>query len=511
MRVKKIIIMSLVLLLASSSFFLSPYLTTKISSNDFNTQQLEFAIQQENLIALSLALKGSLLHSERWLYLARKLAKSQGKVAFQLAKYNESKNEFKQSVIWYQQAIRLEYLASYISLAQLYVHQNELSKAQNTLDLLFQVRPYNSNELIDLQAMILKIKITIDQGKREELERYVSNAQPLLRKHTQGQLLLDDIKVFEVLGMVNPKESESFSIKNNCSASLQLFATNLHHLKQLQILIENFKKQPLANFVCFSTPKYIPLPALSCSDNKKSAIQCDESQWALLADKIDSRYIGIMLPQGGANVHLGILYFDAKDNVDVFSHEVSHLLGFIDEYPLPENHSKCDDSQSTVFSHNIAVLNKLYKGTRAAIRAKVLAQVSWAKTIKETTPILQKRINKNGDNWLLGTPQKYKNEVGIFPAKTCEKNPELKEIAAMAYQPLSISTQLLHFEEKFPVEYIALLQSNNSQFLMPSFHYNVALAFFKKGDVAKAKYWLKQAAEKEVDLKKKSRILLGDY
>ncbi len=524
MSIKKSIILSLVFLLTSSSFFLPHYLNNKILSGDFNSQQLQFSLEIENEAALLWSLNKAPMHSELWIHLAKKLAKTQGNVAFKLAKYSESKNKYKQAVIWYQQAIRLEHSSSYIALAQMYFNQLELSKSQQVLDSFSQftskqplVLPSLTNisskmkALENRQAVILKIQIAIHQGDDEKISSYINNSLALLKGNKKGQKLLDDINTFKILKKPSLDTIKLFSLNKTCSISLQMFATNLLHLKQVQTLIQSFQTQPLAGFICLPTPRYISLSTLSCDDNKNSAIQCSESQWNTLASTINTRYIGVMLPQGGANVHLGMLYIDAKDNVDVFSHELSHLLGFIDEYPLPENHAKCENIQPAAFSHNVAVLKESYQGERALVRAKVLAKISWGKAIKETTLILQKSINKNQEKWVLGTPLKYKNEVGVFPAKSCEKSRKLKKLKARAYQPLNISTQLLHFEEAFPDKYIDFIKNQTNQFLMPSFHYNIALAFFQKGNLTKAKYWLKQAAKKEMIFKRRKRILLGDY
>ena len=518
---KKIIIVSLVLLLASSSFFLPRYLTSTILSGDFSHQQLQFSLEHGNIEALLFALEAASLYSERWLYLAKKLAKTQGDISFQLAKYNESKNKFKQAIIWYKQAIRLEHSASYIALAQLYFNQLKLLKSQQILDSLFQFNAEHSfaltielskiKSLENAQAVILSIKIAIHQGNSEDITRYVDNNVVLLEGSEEGRLLLDDLKIFKIQKGNDVDDIESFYNGNVCPISLQLFATNLRDLKQIQTLIQNFETQPLTNFVCLSTPRYISQAKLLCKGTQNSAIQCDESQWQTLASTINSRYIGVMLPKGGANVHLGILYFDAQDNIDVFSHEVSHLLGFVDEYPLSAKHITCGRTKNTAFSHNIVILNKTYQGERAVIRAKILSQIPWAKAIKTTTPVLQVSLHKKRLNWILGTPKKYRNEVGVFLAKTCDKNVMLETLGIQAYQPLGISTQLQYFEKKFPDEYIDMLRKQLRQFLMPSFHYNIALALFQQGEIKKANDWLKQSADREKLIKRKSKILQGDF
>ena len=124
--------------------------------------------------------------------------------------------------------------------------------------------------------------------------------------------------------------------------------------------------------------RYIPINELDCNNDPQKAITCNEVQWELRAKTINTRYVGLMLPEGGANVHLGMLYFDAQDSVDVFAHEISHLLGFVDEYALTPEHSICQQPQKEIFSQNISVLKNRYQGNRKEVRVKVLKQLAWA-------------------------------------------------------------------------------------------------------------------------------------
>ena len=304
------------------------------------------------------------------------------------------------------------------------------------------------------------------------------------------------------------------STTETCQNNLQLFATTLADLEQISFLRKQFKKSPLSSFICIEVPLYVPMIKLSCSHEKTQAIICDESMWQSIAKSVDSRFLGLLYPFGGANVHFGILYFDRADNIDILTHEILHLLGFIDEYPLPESHSLCQKSLQEMFSHNIVVLDKLYKGNKKEIRTKILQQIPWAKKIKSSTPILSKvallpDINsENIDNasiWQLGTPKLFEDDIGVFNADSCESQ------SFRAFKPVFKRTQLLYYETPLPSEYLAFLSNKPQQFLMPSFHYNIAMALFRNDNMAEGKKWLLKAVNFESNENRRMKVLRAQF
>jgi len=507
----KPIIMSLLIILviglSTSSFFLDDYLTKKINKNKHSIAQLNFALEQGNIAALHIAWKKSQYHSKQWLALATTLAKTQGNAAYQLGIYYQ--DNLTQATFWYKSAIRLKHPEASIALAQLYFQQDKLNKATEILAAL----PITLSQKLMIEANILKVNVAINRGSIAEVKQMFTKYAQELQNTEKGQLLLTDIKKYQVLN--NNQVIKINSLTITCDNSIQLFTTNLKHLKHLEGLIKDFKEQALNRAVCFSPIRYMPINALNCRYEQNKAIRCDELNWKSWASKINTRYVGIMLPKGGANVHLGILYFDVQDNVDVVAHEVSHLLGFIDEYALAAEHVKCRFSQSGRFSQNIAVLKKHYQGDRSVIRTKVLKQLAWAKYIKNTTPILQATISSNDkQNWLLGTSKEYKDEVGLFNAQTCDNSTYQKKANFSAFKPLSYRTKLQYFALNFPELYLTLIQENSMQYLMPSFHYNIALAYFKQipfnqKNIERAHYWLEQAEKWERDENRRNRVRLG--
>ena len=383
MIIKRIITSLFVILLIgqpSSSFLLEAHLSELIRQNKHNTKQLNFALKQNNLAALQLAVPSVPLHSEQWLVLTKKLAKTQGKSAYLLAEYYQADqaNQAK-AIFWYEQAIRLDFPQASIALAQHYFQQNHLTQA---VSLLAQL-PHKLSNTLTSAATILNINIAIKLGDIEKVSTLVNLDKALLQTTTQGQLLLNDIDKYQILLSKNLKQSlnknEAITVSPaaiNCDNSIQLFATSLEHLKHLEKVITDFKEQSINKAVCFAPVRYIAINALACHNKPEQAIRCDELHWQHKAHTINSRYLGVMLPKGGANVHLGILYFDAQDTIDVIAHEISHLLGFIDEYPLPLGHIKCQRSQNEIFSQNVAVLPNQYQGAREYVRRAVLKQLA---------------------------------------------------------------------------------------------------------------------------------------
>jgi tetratricopeptide (TPR) repeat protein len=530
--------------ISSSSFFLPAYLTKQINDNNYSDGQFSFALKKHYVVALKIEENKAVLGSINWITLNRELAKSQWKSALKLAHWyqgianNEKRDRLNNNaILWFEQAIRLQSQQAIVDLAQLYFQQGEMVKSQSMLRQLPELLPSNS---VGETALSLRINIAIHLGDIALVTQLLNSDGVKGYRYGSILSLLADIDKYAIIknsvrlkSIEDVKIDSSLSVPSSCITNLQLFATNIKHLKHLEQLIKTFnKQQALAPYVCLSTPRYISIKHIDCMAQSQQAITCDEARWHSIAEEVDSRHIGIMLSDGGANVHLGILYFDEEDSADVFSHEVSHLLGFVDEYPLIKGHDKCKGIQSSPFSHNIAVLKEYYQGDKQTLRAMILKNVSWANSISANTPIFQSINNKPSmqKKWRLGTPIEYKDQIGIHISESCQnassennvsqstrltkkitsnQSTSNSESSYSAFKPLSRRTQLRYFANDFPREYLTLIKENPSAHLMPSFHYNIALAFYQQGDVVDAKYWLKKAAEWEDDPSRKEKILTG--
>jgi hypothetical protein len=46
---------------------------------------------------------------------------------------------------------------------------------------------------------------------------------------------------------------------------------------------------------------------------------------------------------------------------------------------------------------------------------------------------------------------------------------------------------------------------------MPSFHYNIALAYYQQNNIKQAEYWLKKAASWENDVGRRNKVQQGGF
>lgn len=539
--------MSLLVTLPSSSFFLQAHLSHKLSSSNYSKAEYNYALKLHNEAALTLQVANERQGSEQWIKAQQILAKTQASAAFSLALYyqkiskklsrqisnNQLKDYFgqahlsdRQTKMWLIQAIRLGESKAITLLVQFYYERDELEKAKNILEA-YQQELLQQTDYINV--LILRVKIALDEGQHRHAVRLIQQDLQQFTEHKVGKDFLALLESYQVLStrysstLAMEKAANSENLLNvNCTTSLQLFANKMAHLTHLENMISAFNNLPLAEYICLPPPRYISKNQIQCSTSADEVIRCQESSWQSVAKSVDSRYIGLMREEGGANVHYGMLYFDKNDTLEVFTHEVSHLLGFVDEYPLVKNHDKCVKEQETIFSQNIVVLPVNYIGTREKVRAKVLARLPWASHIKDSTPILQQIANSQ-NQWRLSTPQNHADQVGVFNSKTCDNAiahnddaPEKRlirkdKVDFGSFKPIALSTQLESFSHAFPTTYLEFLNDNPTEYLMPSFHYNLALSVYKQGDIAKAVYWLKHAASRENNARRKSIILQGAY
>lgn len=406
------------------------------------------------------------------------------------------------------------------------------------------------------KAYIPKVLIDKANNHKKERLRAIDPAQTGLRKSR----LLSVVELSSRYQVINQTRIIKSSIENGtsdfqqielsespqCENSLQFLASSFEDLTQAEKLIKEVGTSDIGQYFCFDTPRYVPRMILSCASDSpvsktvtmservikaEKAIECDENKFELFASSLTSKYLALILEEGGANVHYGVLYIDSKDTSDVLRHELSHLLGFADEYPLRKSHQTCmleEDTFAKATANNIVIFDQSLLGNKAFgsresnqdqkanLREKILEYIPWRDSIKPSTPIMQYREN----NLTIGTPNSHIREVGLFGAQTC------RATETDAYKPLHAKTLLEHNELAFPEIYEDFLSESKSAidkigshveidkvnaFSMPSFHYNIALANFMSGNVAEAKKWLKLAATYELNESKKQTIKKGAF
>jgi tetratricopeptide (TPR) repeat protein len=514
MKVINIILLGLTLFLTSSPFFLSNYFADKILlgqtryfSTDLRTQKLVLSVYRQHK-------KDHLVGSNSWLIASRAIAKVEGAVAFELGQYYQEQQQEVIAVRWYKQAIKLNFTAAKLVLAKILLRKNEALAALNLVK--------NDN---DIQSMLTAVRAALIVGNTD----YIEAIYPQLILHEKGRELQRQLIKFNVFNSLDSNNlylsSKAMSTvvglkyfmasnirkDNSCLFLIEPYATNLADLLTFEKLIAEYVNTQNDLPFCFTQVSYVAEKKLACSHDDNEAIRCNASYWGGKSKKkalqvLATRYLAVLLPEGGANVNLGIMYLDRHDNLDVFSHELAHLLGFIDEYPLPKSHQRCDDNQDEQFAYNISVLMPQYQGTQKELRKSILKQLSWAKFILPTTPILTRPVLASGaKSWQLGTPEKYSAQVGVFPAKTCFNQ------KTTAFKALKRVTQLEYFSAPFPDVYLHMFQKSAKDFLMPSYHYNVAQSYFKQGNYQLAKRWLQKSAKLEQDPVRIKKILTGSF
>jgi hypothetical protein len=398
---------------------------------------------------------------KKWQNIAKLLAKNDGEIAFKLANYYISKElgsraENRNIELWLIQAVRLGHHKAKVILARIYFDNNKLFAAEKIL------LPIQSQ----VQALTLLIEISLLKGELKEVAYYAR----MLDKRNEIDQKVENRKFQHKLERYGVIKSSTAETKIDCLATIAPFATNIRNIEYFEKLIASPNLKVLKPYICFSPVQYISKIELNCQHSQNEAIRCDESIWKNKKALINKRFIAILTEKGGANVNSGILYIDSNDTEEVFFHELTHLLGFIDEYPLPKEHFRCSSVQESMFSHNIAILPRLYQGSRKDIRDKLLNALPWGKYISSDTSLLA----KTPEGWILGTHGEVPDTVGAYIAESCS------DINFVAIRPLKQRTSLRYFEEKFPALYIKMLADNPNKFLMPHFTHNVLIAESEK-------------------------------
>jgi hypothetical protein len=466
----KILLISLaVIILLSLFFFINAY-REKVSQATITRQQLTI-LERLDVFTNTQQRLAELRASDNviaWQHLAQLHADNSADTAYQLAEYFRAHQQIKTAILWYQVAIRQHHEKSRVALANIYFEQHQFDK----------IKPLLLSIVRNDNALALLYKLALQQGDLAFIDAYKKR----LAQSENTALFRELVKFSVFASNSTPKlVAENITQKASCLVDVQLFATNLAGLQHAEQLISAFGQHSLANYICLATPKYIAANALKCQHRPSDKISCNATIW-FEQGGIKTRYVGVIVDRGGANVDNGIMYIDQQDNLDVFIHELSHFIGFVDEYSLPSQHQKCQRVQQTPFAHNLVVLPDSYQGSRAEVRELILSQVPWRSLIKNSTPIL----TKHGQGWQVATPKEYQNEIGLFTSASCNKSAEIQ-----AYKPVMQRTKLEYFELHFPQRYLDIINLAPREYLMPSYHFNVSRDWARQGDYVKAREILK--------------------
>lgn len=142
----------------------------------------------------------------------------------------------------------------------------------------------------------------------------------------------------------------------NCAEKVMLVVSDLSSFNQVKALKKRFE----TTFdlpICLSEPVYFDATKIKCSNNPKTRIQC-----VLSTNKVLERYtydkLAFFSKHGIANAFANQLHMSYLQSERVLLHELMHLYGFIDEYPLKKALAQrmCNVEKKTRIAKNIVVL-----------------------------------------------------------------------------------------------------------------------------------------------------------
>lgn len=438
---------ALIVVFLSSLVFINPIVDHFLDAKKTPQWALQYAQLLNTQGYYKNVYQHSIVGSAEWLNASRKLASSNADIAYALAMYLKTRSQNREYLLWLESANSDGSIKASIELMEYYFLKENYEKV---------IELSTHKGLVDnVTAQEILLKIGLLTGDIEIFE----SARYFLSKPDVRSTLISQLSVFTLA----PEPLEQIV---KCQISIQPIASTFDDLITLSELAKQVEQGELAGYFCFAKPLYQSLESLQCDHLEKSRISCKPRIWQQ-GNLANFANILVMVPKGGANVNRDIIYIDREDTKNVVEHELLHILGFVDEYPLPINHAKCMQVQSVPFSHNVVVLDKYVSAmNQQLLRERILQQVPWRAHILPTTPIFT--INSAG--WKLGTPEKFSEKVGLHFANTCNGvryNDNGEQVSLQAFKPLQKTTKLEYFELDIPTLYSELLESNTFEFTLP--------------------------------------------
>jgi hypothetical protein len=142
----------------------------------------------------------------------------------------------------------------------------------------------------------------------------------------------------------------------NCAEKVMLVVSDLssfNHVKALKKRFETTLDLP----ICLSEPVYFDVTQISCSNNPATRIECHLTNKSQLTSFSYDK-LAFFTEAGIANAVGTNLYMSYLQSERVLLHELMHLYGFIDEYPLKPLLAQrlCNVDKLTRIATNIVVL-----------------------------------------------------------------------------------------------------------------------------------------------------------
>jgi hypothetical protein len=229
---------------------------------------------------------------------------------------------------------------------------------------------------------------------------------------------------------------QQFQSGSTCALTLQpvlsTFASARNWLGLMQQWQQDAQLSSLP--ICFNPPQFIDSRDLACSEQAGVRIHCQASALVPLVLQGQATQLIVVAGQGYASYNNGWLQLPVTADLALFRHELSHLFGFLDEYPL-----------------SAAV------AADECIPGRITPNLIFAKN--DVAAYLK--------HWRLSA-----EDVALTAVATCQ------QLSRQAYRVVAVDSHLQHYELAMPALYLQLMQQQLQQpeLLMPVQYYFAYLA-----------------------------------
>ncbi|RUO31393.1 hypothetical protein [Aliidiomarina sanyensis] len=219
----------------------------------------------------------------------------------------------------------------------------------------------------------------------------------------------------------------------SCRLQLQLIAPlhrREHFIERLSYVQEQFAHGGLS--ICAT---HFPADDIAQCNGSSRRVECD-LDWSALPEPVEGMHTVTLVASGRgvANTRNGIVFVPEQASGLLLQHEIGHALGLADEYPMRARLAEAFCSGSFSFQPLNLVLTSSDVMTYEE-KQMLRNRIPWIAHLE--APIATER---DDGLWTLGTPEAYEEQIGLFPAATCDAT------ATFAWKPLAEVTFMEHHE-----------------------------------------------------------------
>ena len=244
-----------------------------------------------------------------------------------------------------------------------------LSPEQRKVWLDFAVRHNNHEAILEQLALFVKAKEWPQAqsfSKRYNAQQQTNWSRIAQEKFQQlvhlTEVALTPPELFE--SPVNLVSSQP-QLNPNCKMQVQVFVAATALLNNAKRFEQSLSDNGLGSLpICFNQPTVVAEVSSVCNRDRLGRLECDIKKLAVLTENQVSQngftHLIVVLEQGEANTRGGLMFLDKNDNEQVFVHELSHWLGFVDEYQIGRQQQQelCKTDNFSTLGLNLFITNK---------------------------------------------------------------------------------------------------------------------------------------------------------